>query len=134
LAVGAAHVYWVNGSASTIGRANLDGTGVNQNFIGGLGASYGVAVDAAHVYWGDINTDAIGRANLDDTGIDRRFIGVEADGVAVDAAHIYWTEGRGRIGRANLDGTGVDRRFVTRLGDSPPGWRSIRCARSASAR
>jgi hypothetical protein len=28
-----AFVYWANTNAGTIGRANLDGTGVNQNFI-----------------------------------------------------------------------------------------------------
>jgi len=43
VAVDAAQVYWANETAfsrtgaqiSTIGRANLDGTGVNQNFITG---------------------------------------------------------------------------------------------------
>ena len=31
----AAHVYWTNSGTGTIGRANLDGTGVNQSFITG---------------------------------------------------------------------------------------------------
>lgn len=30
-----AFVYWTNNSSGTIGRANLDGTGVNQSFITG---------------------------------------------------------------------------------------------------
>ena len=47
-----AFVYWTNSDPGTIGRANLDGTGVNQSFITGAGASAaGVAVDGAHVYW-----------------------------------------------------------------------------------
>jgi len=33
VAVDAAHVYWTNIDANTIGRANLDGTGANQRFI-----------------------------------------------------------------------------------------------------
>src|SRR4249920_4219609 len=48
-----------------IGRANLNGTGANQNFITGIGFPIGVAVDPGHVYWADLHTDAIGRANLD---------------------------------------------------------------------
>ena len=55
VAVDAAHVYWANLSTDAIGRANLDGTGVNQSFITGANP-VGVAVDAAHVYWA--NADA----------------------------------------------------------------------------
>jgi hypothetical protein len=47
-----AFVYWANWGASTgstIGRANLDGSGANQNFITGAGGPCGVAVEAAHV-------------------------------------------------------------------------------------
>ena len=52
MAVDAAHVYWANSrSTGTIGRANLDGTGVDQSFITGVDLPGGVAVDAAHVYW-----------------------------------------------------------------------------------
>ena len=38
------HVYWADFIARTIGRANLDGTGVNQSFITGASATTGVAV------------------------------------------------------------------------------------------
>jgi virginiamycin B lyase len=50
--VDASHVYWSSYSSSTIGRANLDGTGVNESFITGAGLPEGpteLAVDAAHV-------------------------------------------------------------------------------------
>ena len=40
------HVYWVNLDTATIGRANLDGTGANQNFISGASEPVGVSVDA----------------------------------------------------------------------------------------
>ena len=36
---------------NSIGRANLDGTGVDQSFIAGATRAAGVAVDASHVYW-----------------------------------------------------------------------------------
>ena len=94
-----AFVYWTTGSSGTIGRANLDGTGVNQSFITGVGTSPdGVAVDGAHVYWTNFDTDAIGRANLDGTGVNQSFIaGANCGsspiyGVAVDGAHVYWAQ------------------------------------------
>ena len=50
VAVDANHVYWANCAGcvtgTTIGRANLDGTGVDQNFITELGSAFGVAVDS----------------------------------------------------------------------------------------
>ena len=52
-----------------IARANLNGSGVNQNFIAGIGYPIGVAVDAGHVYWADLDADTIGRANLDGTDV-----------------------------------------------------------------
>jgi hypothetical protein len=145
-----AHIYWstvdFNGLAGTVGRANLNGTMANQNFIPGATqpfASPEVAVDAAHIYWTDERAGTIARANLDGTGVDQSFItGVSDTGsgtvtvpkdggpgttnfpalrVAVDAAHVYWTNSAtGTIGRANLDGTHVNRKFITRVG-SPLG-------------
>jgi virginiamycin B lyase len=75
VAVDAGHVYWANVVAGTIGRANLDGTGANQSFIGGASRPRGVAVDARHVYWTDEATGTIGRANLDGTDANHSFIG-----------------------------------------------------------
>ena len=51
-----AYVYWANDQTGAIGRANLDGTGVNQSFIGGVGpgGAFGpndVEVDSEYVYW-----------------------------------------------------------------------------------
>jgi virginiamycin B lyase len=114
-ATAGAFVYWANGT--TIGRANLDGSGVDQSFITGAAAPAGVAVDGEHIYW--VNTDSIARANLDGTGVLPNFItgaGAPA-GVAVDAQHVYWSNYTGgmtgTIGRANLDGSGADQSFIT---------------------
>ena len=132
------HVYWanfdLNGLPGTIGRANLNGTTVNQSFIPGATQPFGsndVTVDATHIYWADHRAGTIGRANLDGTGVDPNFItGLDTKtvldpftgantpaGVAVDAGHVYWTNTQpGAIGRANLDGTTVDPTFITGAG------------------
>lgn len=116
-----AYIYWTQGqgNGAPIVRANLDGTGVKQQFITHAG-SEGIAVDAGHIYFtGDYTyPGTIGRENLDGTGLDRAFIraGASTGALAVDGAHIYWADQIGStstIGRANLDGTGVDRSFLT---------------------
>jgi hypothetical protein len=138
------HVYWatidLNHLPGTIGRANLNGTMVNQSFIPGATQPFGsndVTVDATHIYWVDDRAGTIGRANRDGTGADPNFITGLLDkltgqvpivtiaatpgSVAVDAAHIYWTDyATGTIGRANLDGSRVNRKFITGA-DAPVG-------------
>ena len=118
-----AHVYWTNNADATVGRANLDGTGVNQSIISGGFNPCGVAVDGAHVYWGNIGSGAIGRANLDGRGVNQSFIGDQIGpcGVAVDGAHVYWADTNGAaIGRANLDGSGATGDFIANI-DPPCG-------------
>ena len=132
IAVDAKHVYWAYRRStdpfsftyvSAIGRANLDGSGVDSNFISGLpGYGGGLAVSAQHVYWGN-DSGGVGRANLDGTGVDQSFVtGIglgRVSGVAVDGAHIYWAiigtdpSDPPGIARANLDGTGVDTDFIS---------------------
>jgi hypothetical protein len=126
------HIYWTNAETDTIGRANLDGSGVNQSFISVTSGNQpnGVAVDAHHVYWSNGNclyppgcVQTIGRANLDGSGVNQSFItgtgpfDYSVAGLAVDANYIYWanwsTTGNDTIGRANLDGSGVNPSFIT---------------------
>jgi virginiamycin B lyase len=111
-----------------IGRANLDGSGVDLDFLpvpgipSGFGTTVGaataVAVDAYHVYW-QSTSDDVGRANLDGTGRAMRFIRAGDNGVcdlAVDANHLYWsnrTSDGSAIARANVDGTGVSLEFIS---------------------
>ena len=61
VAVDSSHVYWSdNGPQGGLGRANLNGTGANPNFIIGVGFPSDVAVDSSHIYSG--NGTSIGRA------------------------------------------------------------------------
>jgi hypothetical protein len=125
VAVDAGHVYWTNGGANfhngapggvppSVGRANLDGTGAVQTFIGTGAVPRALAVDGSYIYWSNVETGAIERANLDGSNVVPSFIaGASADSIAVDAAHLYWSNGpAGRIGRANIDGSAPNPAFI----------------------
>jgi hypothetical protein len=113
-------IYWTSPNTNSIGRANLDGTGVNENFISGLGMPpwTGLAADAEHLYWTSPFTPWMSRANIDGTGLNENFILADsAFGVAVDANHVYWSNtGTSSIDRANLNGTGVETNFIPTAG------------------
>ncbi len=105
-------VYWTEGSPnSAIGRAKINGTGLNTRFIAGLNNPFGIAVDSKFIYWsqGNSSTGSIGRANLDGTGANPNFIphsaGVGQATIAVTPTAIYWANESGTVGRANLDGS-----------------------------
>jgi hypothetical protein len=115
-----AFVYWGDFDNNTVGRANLDGSGVQHNFIGGATYPCGVAVDAGHLYWGNNGANSgttIGRADLAGRGVDQTFVsGANAPcGVAVNESHVYWANNAGAnstIGRANLDGSAAENAFI----------------------
>ncbi len=113
---GLRHVYWSNSDeGTTIGRADVDGSNVNQSFIGGASGLEGVAVDANYVYWANNNSGTIGRANLDGSNVNQSFIGGVfcPGGVAVDGNFVYWANFcTGTIGRANLDGSNPNQSFI----------------------
>lgn len=112
-------VYWASGGQTTIGRAKLNGTAVNNAFIAGLSNVGGVAVDSKFIYWtqGQGATSTIGRANLDGSGVNPNFIphasGVQDfdatpahAGIAVNSSSIFWNNtGAGTMGKANIDGS-----------------------------
>jgi hypothetical protein len=110
-------VYWTSGSPnSSIARAKINGAGLNNNFITGLGNPVGVAVDSKFIYWSDRGTNTIGRANLDGTAVNQNFIttGVtNPSGIAVTPSAVYWGNGNSTIGRAVIDGSGPDGNFMS---------------------
>ena len=114
-----AYIYWASGSpqATTIGRANNDGSGVAASFIAGARSPCGVAVNSSHLYWGNGGTGSIGRAGLDGSGVNPTFIGGATFPCApsLDSTHVYWANQatgendplQGSIGRATLNGGDV---------------------------
>jgi len=122
LTVNKDYIYWTSangGTATTIARASLDGTGVDKSFITGARNPCGVAVDSAYIYWaGDLGS-SIGRANLDGSGVNQAFIatGTGVCGVAVTKKYIYWANYEtGEIGRAGIDGSDVNEDFISGCG------------------
>ena len=97
-----AYVYWTDWSDGTIGRANLDGTDVDQSFISGGAQPFGVTANAQRLYWSNNNTGTIGAAFLDGSAVNQSFATGAGGpwGMAVDSQHLYW---------ANPGGNGIGR-------------------------
>ncbi len=111
-----AYVYWADFQGGTIGRANLDGTNVEDGFIQAGGHPVAVAVNSSQIYWANQASGSIGRANINGTAVEPGFItGINKPwGLAVSPSAIFWTSlGGNEIGRANLDGTGKNLGLVT---------------------
>jgi virginiamycin B lyase len=115
-------VYWANDDQTSIGRAKINGTGANNNFITGVNGVHGVATDSKFVYWTTLSsgTSTIGRANLDGSGVNNQFITTDVTAptsIAVTSSAIYWTNevgmGGTSIGRANLDGSSPSPNFIS---------------------
>ena len=111
------YIYW--GASPSVGRANLNGTGVNQNFITPGTNVAGLTFNSSHLYWSTANANNatdIGRAKLNGSGVNSAFIttgGSDPCGVAISSTYIYWVGDQGDyIGRANLNGTGVDQNWL----------------------
>jgi len=114
-ATAGAYLYWSNSGTSSIGRANLDGSGISSTFITGANTPAGVALDSGHVYWGNNTGFSVGRADLDGTDVNQSLFAVVTGnfvrGVAVDADHIYVALANA-LGRADIGGSNVNETFV----------------------
>lgn len=116
------YVYWTVPDANAIGRAGMNGTGVDQTFITGLQGPEGVAVNSAGIFWTNAATGSIGRADLDGSpsSVNQNFItgASPANLMTADATHLYWTIlggqfGRDAIARADVSGGNLNTTFIT---------------------
>src|SRR5262249_29628157 len=103
-----AYINWTDSAPAdtTIGRANLDGTGVNNSFSGGANTPAMPSVDGSYIYWANSGATTIGRAPLNDpSAAVQDFITTTGGpfGTAVDGTYIYWANGNQTIGRAPLN-------------------------------
>jgi hypothetical protein len=119
----AGYIFWGNNDDAivgpSIGRADRDGTHVDQAFALADGPTVHVAVAHDQVYWNW--GGGIGRANADGTtdatNPTQSFVtglGTTGEALAADAAYVYWSQGStSAIGRVPSAGTPVDNSFVT---------------------
>jgi virginiamycin B lyase len=121
-----AYIYWGNSSGADhrIGRANLDGSEVNESLIGNYGGGQTpLAVDATHLFYAGPLFDM--RSNLDGgeavklgTPVieeEEEFPpeGIDGAPAAVDGEHFYWASSSTEyIGRAKLDGSDPEPEFL----------------------
>jgi virginiamycin B lyase len=126
VAVYGGFLYWVNDDTfGSIGRARLNGSDVDQQFVpseaatNGQDLNYasGIAVTGDYIYWADSNQDSLARAATATGAGARQFLyGLRhPDGVAVAGRYIYWADDvdNGTIGRAGLDGSSADNSFIS---------------------
>jgi hypothetical protein len=122
------YIYWVLRNERRIGRANLDGTGVNTNFIvlpsttepyGGTPG--GITTDGVHLYWTVESDEAVlvgfvSKATLDGTMVSRVLVstGPRPVGITASGGQLYWANTDGNtIGTASTEGAGLRQDFIT---------------------
>ena len=118
LAVTKSYIYWASYRSGYIGRAKLDGTDVNQNFIYYDGQ--GIAIQGDYIYYASNGGTGIGRVELNGSDLNPDFItGLKGSVafLAVDGKYIFWadsgTDYNGKtIGRAKLDGSDVKQHLI----------------------
>jgi hypothetical protein len=127
-----AYLYW--GVAGGIARADLDGGGLDTDFVRDpieRNPTGGVALSGRYIYFGGDN-GLVGRADLSGGGVDPDLftipqsppespfhsIALDAVSLAVSETHIYWSSddvsiSAGRsIGRATIDGGSIEPEFI----------------------
>lgn len=109
LAVDSSHVYWADSAENTIGRANLDGTAIDNDFITLAANSLpcGLALNPTHIHWSNMGTATIGRARIDGSEVDESFIPTVQHpcAIAVNETGIFWaSDDQDQIWRTDIDG------------------------------
>lgn len=126
---GAKKIYWVDAGANVIGRANVDGSGIEDVVTGGLDKPCDLDVDplAETLYWVEYGSGKLRRRPIIGGRVEDLFTGTDrAQGVALDlaAGKVYWAENRPMsdndwIRRANLDGSGIEELVTSGFEDGP---------------
>lgn len=90
VAVNSTHLYWTD-QLGTVGRANLNGSGIDVDFVSAGTPLCGTAIDAEYVYYTRTSTGGISRASLSTGTAEPVSISSTANcAVAVDASNVYW--------------------------------------------
>ena len=131
LAVDSQYLYYSTGTDSVegekfIGRAKLDGTEYNGNFItlpATLDNPTHIEVDSNYLYWANY-PESIKRVDLNGSNITTIISSNRMETFDIDSNYIYLDHWNGSapwsIARANLDGTNLDLNYIT-TGNQPLG-------------
>jgi hypothetical protein len=123
------YLYWGDLGRKAIGRALLDGSSANADFLVGTSKddttndTYGIFVNSNYIYWANFDSNSIGRANLDGTSKNNAFIQLPSGGpcaIFALGSKLIWTNfNTGTLGSSNLDGTNVNQSFISTTGTNP---------------
>ena len=131
LAVDSQYLYYSTGSDSVagqkfIGRAKLDGTEYNGDFIPlpvTLDGGNHLEVNSNYIYWTNY-PGSLKRADLNGSNITTLISSNRMETFEIDSNYIYLDHWNGsapyKIARANLDGTGLDLNYIA-TGSQPTG-------------
>ena len=112
-------IYWADDDGN-ISRANLDGTGVEKQFIhieGGQMRALGFNSKTNILYFYEVNNEDLYAAKADGTGVGKLISGAYGYGLFVDEINskIYYEDRRKTaVMQANLDGSGI-----VKIADAP---------------
>ncbi len=136
-----AWIYWGHFAYQTgVGRAALDGTQADEDFIAAPPGTYafarGVAADSSYLYWGTHGLDStqarpftpprIGRSDLSGANQNQSFTastGQSLTSLGVSPSHLYWSSSNqdtGGIGRTPVIGGQQYQAFESKFGEPHP--------------
>ena len=115
-------IYFCNSSTGYIGRAKLNGTGVERTWLHVEGEPIGVAVNASNVFWTDFANNRIGRATIAGATIEKTWItGERADRDRGERIERDMGKLLGYIARATLAGGTIEQTWINTGTGAPQG-------------
>jgi hypothetical protein len=125
IAVTPSAIYWQH-DGDQIGRANLDGTAVDPDFISTTNGNCGLAADSNFLYFLNAGGTQIGRATLDGGSVVPGFASIPEAfcGLSVDYDYLYWGSDSGNsVGAVPVVGGAADADYVPAgtMGGGPSG-------------
>ena len=121
-----AFIFWTDPTNGTIGRASIDGAGLEPNLVTGLNEPCGVTTDGTWIYWATTGDGNIGRARLDGSQANPSFItgGGAPCGPSIELLgdELFWAEpslNPSSVASADSNGANVNPFFVEVSEQSP---------------
>jgi len=125
IAVTPSAIYWQH-DGTEIGRANIDGTGVDPDFIAAANSRCGLTADSDFLYFLNEGGTRIGRATLDGGTVAADFASIPEAfcGLSADYDYLYWASDSGNtVGVVPVGGGAPDPDYIDAgtMGGGPSG-------------